>query len=184
MTVTALMRGSDLHGRPVVDMATGEDVAEVRDVVFDVTEGRITGFTLNKRGRLFAGRLKAVLPTAEVRSVGTDAVMIASAESLTSKADAPDELTSSSKDDDVLGNMVVTESGRVLGTVRDVVVTGGGDPAVVGFEIGGGNYGDGLVPLNRQRGVSGSALVVPDDYEQRVRADLTGLAAELANLEH
>src|SRR5262245_50578447 len=71
---TPLLRGSDLHGRPVVDLSTGEDVAEVRDVVFDVGGGRITGFTLNKRGGLFAGRLKAVLPAGEVRSVGTDAV--------------------------------------------------------------------------------------------------------------
>lgn len=183
MTMTALMRGSDLRSHPVVDMSTGEDIAEVRDVVFDVAAGRITGFTLNKRGGLFSGRLRAVLPTGEVHSVGTDAVMVASSDALISRGDAPDDLTGSSKNDDVIGNIVVTESGRVLGNVRDVVLTGGGQPAVVGFEIDGGNFGAGLVPMDRQRGVSGTALIVPDDYEQRIRADLTGLAAELANLE-
>jgi hypothetical protein len=31
--------------------------------------------------------------------------------------------------------------------------------------------------------VSGSALVVPDDFEARIRGDLTGLAAELSLIE-
>ena len=45
MTI-ALMRGSDLIGRAVVDASTGEDLAEIRDVVFSPDRGAITGFTL------------------------------------------------------------------------------------------------------------------------------------------
>jgi hypothetical protein len=49
--------------------------------------------------------------------------------------------------------------------------------------VSGGSVGDGLVPVGRHSAVSGSALIVPDDYEQRIRTDLTGLAGELATIE-
>ena len=78
---------------------------------------------------------------------------------------------------------VITESGRTLGTVQDVIILGGGGARVVGFEIGGGVVGDGLIPISAQTGVSGSSLIVPDVYEQRIRADLTGFASELAGIE-
>lgn len=55
-----LVRASDVMGLPVVSIASGEDVAEVRDVVYDGEAHRLVGFTVNKRG-MFAGRLKAVL---------------------------------------------------------------------------------------------------------------------------
>ncbi|MGH9270623.1 MAG: PRC-barrel domain-containing protein, partial [Ilumatobacteraceae bacterium] len=71
----ALVRGTDLVGLPVVTLA-GEDIAEVRDVMFDVDEGAVLGFTLNKRG-LFAGRLSEHLPRAEVKALGPDALMVA-----------------------------------------------------------------------------------------------------------
>jgi hypothetical protein len=83
----------------------------------------------------------------------------------------------------VLHDLVITESGRSLGSIRDVIIVGGPSPRVVGFEVGGGSVGDGLVPLGAQSAVSGNALIVPDSFEQRIRTDLTGLAAELASIE-
>lgn len=177
----ALMRGADLIGRPVVDGSTGNDVAEVKDVVFDPSKGEITGFTLRKRGFL-GRRMKHVLPIGSVASVGTDAVMIEGEDALTHPDDAPDDVVAD-KSSNVLNDQVVTESGRSLGAVKDVIILGGRSPRVVGFEVAGGSVGDGLVPLGRQSAVSGSSLIVPDGYEQRIRTDLTGLAGELANLE-
>jgi len=176
----ALMRGADLIGHPVVDAATGNDLAEIKDVVFDPRRGVITGFTLRKRGFL-GRRMKDVLPVGSVLSVGTHAVMVEGDDALSRPDDASDEVTTN-KNADVLNDMVITESGRALGAVRDVIVMGGPHPSVVGFEIGGGFVGDGLVPMAAQSGVSGSALIVPDDYERRIRTDLTGFAAELASI--
>jgi len=181
MTVP-LLRGRDVVGSPVVSIATGDDLAEVRDVVFEPNEGGIAGFRLNRRGR-FKGRLRALLPIETVAAVGTDAVMVASADALVAPDEAPATVTTARQDDDVLHDLVVTSSGRQLGTIQDVVLLGGPAPRVVGFEIGGGDVGTGLIPLGRQQGVSGSALIVPDDFESRVRTDLTGLAAELVDLE-
>jgi uncharacterized protein YrrD len=177
----ALLRGRELIGRPVVDGSTGDDIAEVKDVVFDAARGEITGLTLRRRGFL-GRRLKEVLPVGEITSIGTDAVMIENADALTSPDDAPADMSTNRKSN-VLANEVITESGRTLGTVRDVIVLGGRTPRVVGFEVGGGPVGDGLVPVGRHSAVSGSSLIVPDGYEGRIRSDLTGLAGELASLD-
>jgi hypothetical protein len=118
-----------------------------------------------------------------VAAVGTDAVMVASDEALVDPDNAPATVTAARREDDVLHDLVVTASGRQLGTVQDVVLLGGPTPRVVGFEIGGGGVGTGLIPVGQQQGVSGSALIVPDGFESRVRTDLTGLAAELVDLE-
>jgi len=180
MTVT-LMRGKDLIGRAVVDVTTGNDLAEVKDVVFATGKGAITGFTLRRRG-FFGRRLKTVLPVNAVLSVGTDAVMVAGTDAISEPDDRPENMATGAAND-VLDDEVFTMSGRSLGTVRDVIIVGGPSPRVVGFEVGGGSVGSGLIPLGAQASLSGTALVVPDDFEQRIRNDLTGLAAELALIE-
>ena len=180
MTVT-LLRGSDLIGRAAVDASTGDDLAEIKDVVFTAGRGAITGFTLRRRG-FFGRRLNTVLPIDAVVSVGTDAVMVADADAISDPSDAPQDMAGHDSND-VLEDEVFTVSGRSLGTVRDAIILGWSHPRVGGFEVGGGTVGNGLIPLGAQAAVSGSALVVPDDFEQRTRSDLTGLAAELSLIE-
>lgn len=179
--MTALLRGKDVTGLPVVDLSTGEDLAEVRDLVFEPGGGAIDGFTLAKRGFL-GRRMREVLPVEAVHSVGTHAVTIDSAEAITDPQAAAPAVAAPDRSADVTNNAVVTESGRDLGRVVDVVLTGGGRPRVVGFQIGGGAAGDGFVPIDSSRAVSASALIVPDAFENRVRTDLVGLAGELAEL--
>ncbi|MCU1346365.1 MAG: PRC-barrel domain containing protein, partial [Acidimicrobiia bacterium] len=171
----ALMRGADLIGHPVVAASTGDDLAEVKDVMFNPAKGVVTGFTLRKRGFL-GRRMKLVLPVGAIVAVGTGAVLVEDAGALTDPDDAPEDVAPDHHSD-VLSDHVITESGRSLGTVRDVVILGGANPRVVAFEVGGGSVGDGLVPIGAGSALSGSALIVPDSYEQRIRTDLTGLAA-------
>jgi uncharacterized protein YrrD len=175
------MRGADLIGMPVVDASTGDDIAEVRDVVFDPARGSITGMTLRKRGFL-GRRMRQVLPIESVLAVGTHAVMVAGTTALTDLDDAPDEVVPDQRTE-VVRDEVITESGKVLGRVGDVVLVGGNEPHVVGFEVSDGPVGPGLVPLSAHTAVSGGAVIVPDDFESRIRTDLTGLAAELALME-
>ena len=55
-----LMRASEVGGLPVVTIDSGEDAAEIKDVVYDATRHHLIGFTLNKRGR-FRGSMNEVL---------------------------------------------------------------------------------------------------------------------------
>jgi len=171
-----LLTGAQVRGLPVVTIAGGEDVAEVRDIIYSAAEGRIVGFTLNKRGRL-AGRLKTVLASEQVQAIGRDAVMVADADRLSAPEDAPEEVASREPERDVIGNDVLTETGVSLGQVRDVVVLAGGRGEVVGYQIDRPDGRPGYIPLPAQLAVSGETLVVPDVTEDFVGDDLVGLGA-------
>jgi len=69
--MTLVMRASAMIGLPVVSINSGEDIAEIRDVVYDADAHRLIGFTLNKRGRgLFSGRMSDVLPAEGLAAIG------------------------------------------------------------------------------------------------------------------
>jgi uncharacterized protein YrrD len=172
-----LMRGSDLIGRPIVNARDGENVAVVRDVVFNPAGGMLVGFTLTAT----PGHLGTVLPIGGISSIGTDAVMVLGTEGFSAPESINGQGVAAARlaDNDVIDDLVVTESGRALGKVCDVIVRGGASPQVVAFQIEGGECGAGLVPIGDHRGVSGSALIVPDEFETRIHHDLTGLATEL-----
>jgi uncharacterized protein YrrD len=171
--VKALVRGSDLIGLPVVTLS-GDDVAEVRDVLFDPAKGELIGFTLNKRGRL-ARRLGESLPRDQVSAIGPNAVMIANEDVLSEETPH----AGGSGSGDVLGDRVLTDSGVLIGTVTDAVIdTGSG--AVVGYEIApadeptGRNGRRSYVPLADSKAVSGEALIVPAAAVDYVTNDLAG----------
>ena len=66
--MSVLMRSSEISKRPVVTFA-GEDVAQIKDIVYAANGGEIGAFTLAGRG-LFAGPLKVGLPWAAVAGLG------------------------------------------------------------------------------------------------------------------
>ena len=145
-----LLRGTDLVGLPVVTLA-GDDIAEVRDVLFDPQAGHVLGFTLNKRGRL-AGRLSA--PPA----------------SDPARRDARG---------DVIADRVMTDSGVQVGTVTDVVIdTATG--SVVGYEVLSADEPEqrrgrrSYLPLPETGAVSGEALIVPASAVEYIATDFAG----------
>ena len=176
--MTALLRGRDIVGLPVVTITTGEDVAEVGDLVFE-PGGSLVGFTLRKRSFL-RGRMKEVLAAEHVAGVGPAAVMIETDDLLDSPADAPDQMGAAKGGDDVLHDQVVTESGVVLGSVADVVVLCGGGLSLAGYQLAKTDKSDAFIPFPAQRSVSGSHLVVPDEFTAFVRNDLVGLGEAIA----
>jgi len=174
--VKLLMSASQINGLPVVTVRGGEDVAEVRDVIYSPEGGHLVGLTLNKRG-FFSGRLREVLPAEAIHAIGKDAVMVMDETSLVGPSAAPDEVARPAAGRNVLGNDVLTEGGVSLGTIRDLALTVGSNGEVVGYEIEKAGGGQGYIPLPAQLAVSGTTLVVPDVTEEFVRDDLVGLGA-------
>jgi uncharacterized protein YrrD len=173
--MSLLLAGSAIRGLPVVTIG-GEDVAEVRDVIYSPEAGRVVGLTLNKRGFL-AGRRHEVLSAETIHAIGSDAVMVDDETSLILPENSPADLGRPPSGRDVTGNEVLTEGGASLGKVRDIVVLVGSNGEVVGYEIEMAAGGTGYIPLPTQLAVSGSALVVPDETKEFIEADLVGLAA-------
>jgi uncharacterized protein YrrD len=174
--VKLLMTASQIRGLPVVTVRGGEDVAEVRDVIYSPEAGRLVGLTLNKRGFL-AGRRREVLPAEAVHAIGQHAVMVIDESSLVAPKDAPDDVAHPPTGRNVLGNDVLTEGGVSLGKVVDLLLLVGSSGEVVGYQIDKAGGGRGYIPLPAQLAVSGVALVVPDITEEFIHNDLVGLGA-------
>jgi uncharacterized protein YrrD len=173
-----LMTALQISGLPVVTVGGGEDVAEVRDVIYSPEAGRLVGVTLNKRGFL-AGRSHEVLPAEAIHAVGQDAVMVLDESSLVNSQDAPDDVGRPATERNVIGDDVLTEGGTSLGKVTDLVLLVGSAGEVVGYQIDKAGGGQGYIPLPAQLSVSGVALVVPNITEEFVKDDLVGLGASV-----
>lgn len=180
--MSQLTRATDLAKRPVVTL-TGEDIAQIKDVVYDATGGALSGFTLNGRG-LFAGPLKVALPLAAVTAIGPDAVMIADEGVLVDRQEVAAD--ADVHDRDVLGNRVVTDTGTDIGTVVDVILQTGTVTDVVGYEVEASPAmkTDGrtvFIPLPDALSVSGEALIVPNRAVEFASHDLTQFGSTLAS---
>ena len=179
MTAPALLlRARELTGRPVVTL-DGELVAEIKDIVFERSGGAIAGFTLRNPG-LFSRSRKDALPWQGVHGVGRDAVMVPD-ESVLLRTK---ELASrkEARRGDVLDDRVLTDNGRDLGRVVDVVLQAGVDLEVVGYEVEAsealGTAGRRvLIPLPDTVAVSGENLIVPAAATEFVSEDLAGFGA-------
>ncbi|MFK4071330.1 PRC-barrel domain-containing protein [Streptomyces sp. NPDC029674] len=175
--VPALLSAGDLTKRPVVTLG-GEAVAQVKDVVLDGAGGRIAGFTLAGRG-LLSGPLRKSLPWSAVHALGTDAVMIASADSLQERsAVASAGETSGGL---VRGARVLTDQGVQVGTVLDVVVETGREGRVVGLEMAssealGRHERTVYLPLGARSAMTGDTLVVPARDTELAVEELRDLA--------
>lgn len=183
--MSRLMRTSELMKRPVVTMG-GEDVAQVKDIVYSAGGGAVGGFTLAGRG-LMSGPLKQALAWSSVMALGPDAVMIRDEAVLEPAANVLDRSAATSgSGGDVLGSQVLTDTGTELGTVVDVVLQvaerGAGQCDVVGYEVESsealGTKGTKVfVPLPDTLAASGDHLLVPASAKDFVAHDLAGFGA-------
>jgi uncharacterized protein YrrD len=176
-----LVRASDVMGMPVVSISSGEDVAEIRDVVYDGEAHQLVGFTLNKRG-MFAGRLKAVLVAGSVAAIGPNAVMIDDEADIHDTGDRPAGLDDLGTARPVLGNRVLSADGTDLGEVVAVILSTGDEPMAVGYELKSTDRSDtSFVPISAQMALSGDNLVLPAEATPFVRNDLAGFGAASAS---
>lgn len=184
--MSVLLRTSEITKKPVVTYA-GEDVAQIKDIVYGANGGHVEGFTLAGRG-LFAGPLKTAIGWSSVIGLGPDAVIIVD-ESSVVPIDAMLESAAAASGSapgggDVLGSQVLTDDGTALGAVVDVIIEVG-DKAqadVVGYEIDpaeGLGHGKNrlLIPLPDTLAASGEHLIVPAAAREFVRDDLAGFGA-------
>lgn len=186
--MSRLMRSSEIEKRPVVTMA-GEDLAQVKDIVYAAGGGAVGGFTLAGRG-LFAGPMKLALAWNRVAGLGSDAVMVADEGALEPTQSVLDASASSGgSGGNILGSQVLTDTGTDLGTVVDVILevaeTSGGQCDVVGYEIEAsealGTKGTKLlIPLPDTLAASGEHLMVPASAKDFVGHDLAGFGASVA----
>jgi sporulation protein YlmC with PRC-barrel domain len=173
------MRASDLVGRMVVTIE-GDDLAQIKDVVYEPTAGSVTGFTVTGAGFL-AEPKRQTLRWRDVHALGRHAVMVTGTDRLT---DAARFEAGPARSADLLSETTVTDAGTALGTVTDVLLAVGAEADVIGFEIvttsalpPAGRRA--LIPRSATCGESGEAILVPDIVRGYVTSDLAGFEATL-----
>jgi sporulation protein YlmC with PRC-barrel domain len=129
-----VIRATELSGRAVVDIDAAERLGRVDRIVLDPDARQVAGFVVSRGSSLFGGGDHTTLPASCVHAVGPDAITVRS-----QGAEPADRLNHLPRVSDMVGRKVVSETGRVLGTVHDVLIDER-DGRIVGYALA----GDGL----------------------------------------
>lgn len=133
-----MRNGKGMIGKPVVAYDSGEEFKTIVDLIFDQENNVLLGFLVDEGGWLSNA---LVLPLSRIEAIGTDAVIVASRDAITSANEVP-EIQSILKRDNVLrGTKIMTVDGRDLGTMVDLYfdeISG----AIEGYEVSGGIFAD------------------------------------------
>ena len=173
LSATKMIKASQLLGRAVIDMEAAERLGKIKEIILQRDGERVAGFVV-VRGETIVGTggTRRIIPASALHSIGPDAITLrGSAMKERSTADL-DNLPRMS---DVIGHKMVTRSGRLLGSIDDVLINGA-DGTIVGFTVGEGvrNKLEGIFNPQRSRihgyvradadlQVGNELIVVPDD---------------------
>jgi sporulation protein YlmC with PRC-barrel domain len=125
-----MLRATELAGRAVIDIDNAEKVGHIDKLILDPEGRRIAGFVVARAGSGFPGMKDHVLiPASAVKAIGPDAVTIRQSAVVGSDVGRLETLPRGS---DVISRKVVSEDGRFLGKISDVLIdrTDGG---IVGY---------------------------------------------------
>ncbi|HEU4962791.1 MAG TPA: PRC-barrel domain-containing protein [Bacilli bacterium] len=159
-----MRKARDLIGLPVVELSTGEQVGEVRDVLF-AGDGSFHSLLLEKGGLVSQTK---VLPKACIWAIGQDAVTVQRREGVIEFKDESGVMRSMIEGEvHYVGKDVLTAGGDLLGTVEDVYLDDNLE-TIVGYEVSEGflvdlREGRKVLPTHPEMIVGMDALVVPED---------------------
>jgi uncharacterized protein YrrD len=137
-----MIQANDLDGRAVVDLETAKKVGYVDEILLDTDGGRIAALQVTEGSKLTGGK-KVIVPTSAVESIGPEAIMVrANAERL----DADPSHDAFPRLSHVKGRKVVTEGGKLLGSIDDVLIDGA-DGRIVGYTLKDSSWTAGLSDL-------------------------------------
>ncbi len=166
-----MIKGSQLVGRAVIDMEAAERLGKIKEIIVQRDGERVAGFVL-VHGETIVGTAgkRRMIPASAVHSIGPDAVTVRG-----SAMQEMVELDNLPRMSDIIGHKMVTQSGRLLGIIDDVLINRA-DGKIVGFVVGEGvrsklenifnpqrSRVHGYVRAEADLHVGKDLIVVPDD---------------------
>jgi len=178
-----MIRAKDLDGRAVIDLETAEKIGYIDEIFIDPSGGRLTALKVSTGSSLLGGGRQTLVPSSAIESIGPEAVMVRPGGEGVA-ADGP--LDSLPRLSHIVGRKVVSETGKLLGSIGDVLIEDA-DGRIFGYELKDASWSGGLGDLlnggdDHQRDyvrgdaelrLSDELLVVPDSaiVRERVHAD-------------
>ena len=130
----SMIKGSQLVGRAVIDMEAAERLGRIKEIIVQRDGERVAGFVVVHGETIVGtGGTRRTIPASAVHSIGPDAITLRGSAMKERVAD----LESLPRMSDVVGHKMVTQSGRLLGSIDDVLINGA-DGTIIGFAVGQG----------------------------------------------
>ncbi|MFL5645241.1 MAG: PRC-barrel domain-containing protein [Chloroflexota bacterium] len=180
-----MRKGKSVIGKPILSLADGARLHEVKDVILGPGNDAVVGLLADEGGFLASSR---VVPIEEVMGFGRDAVVVARRESVVAANDLPEINDILSRHQSLLGTRVFTETGDDQGKINDVYFD---EPTgrILGFELSGGVFTDAAhgtryIPLEELVRVGPDvAYVFPEtaDLLEQQRGGLSGALADVGD---
>ncbi len=151
MNPDTLIRATELSGRAVVDLDAAEKVGKVDRIVLDPDARRVAALLVSRGSAVAGDGLHMTVLASSIRAIGPDAVTIHRVGVLADQTMTRlEQLPCAS---DIIGRKVVSEDGRLLGRVDDVLIDRS-DGRILGYTLGDrdvlGKIGD-LIAGDRKR---------------------------------
>lgn len=158
-----MRKGRELLSLPVVENLTGEQLGEVKELIYDSRECNLIGFIVADGGWL-RGAQVVLLP--QVREITGTAVVVKDRSCIRDVSEIKELLAAGC---DVKGYTLVTADGREMGIIRDLVISPD-NGKIQGYELSDGVIDD-LLNGRTTVNVSGRVEIVD---EQVIVTDTKG----------
>jgi uncharacterized protein YrrD len=166
-----MIKGSQLVGRAVIDMEAAERLGKIKEIIVQRDGERVAGFIIVHGETIVgSGGKRRVIPASAVYSIGPDAMTVRG-----SSMQELAELDNLPRMSDIIGHKMITQSGRLLGIIDDMLINRV-DGTIVGFIVGEGVRSKlenifnpqrprvhGYVRADADLHVGKELIVVPDD---------------------
>lgn len=125
-----MIRATELGRRAVVDVDAAEKLGKVDRIVLDPDARRVAGFIVSRGNSFLGGGDPLVLSAETVHAIGPDAITVHRA----AAGSAAGDFGGLPRVSDMIGRKVVSDQGRVLGTVDDVLIDEA-DGRIIGYAL-------------------------------------------------
>jgi uncharacterized protein YrrD len=163
----------NIVGLPIIDLSTGDEIGTVKECVFDKTENCLLGLISGSRG---CPKDEQAVRFGDLKSIGEDVVVVDSGSRLL-PADQAEFLNEdlSTRNVSVLGKRVISDKGRQIGTIRDVILdaeTG----SIVGWEVSEGIIQDilsgrNVIPHDSFVTIGEESVIIPEDAAEALKTE-------------
>jgi sporulation protein YlmC with PRC-barrel domain len=127
-----VVRATELSGRAVIDLDCAQRVGKVDKIVIDPNARRVAAFLISRGAPMEGESPNMIVPASSVHAIGPDALTIHYSSAVNDDTTRLDELPRAS---DLIGRKVVSEDGRMLGQVDDVLISRE-DGRILGYTLG------------------------------------------------
>ncbi|MBV9468595.1 MAG: PRC-barrel domain-containing protein, partial [Abitibacteriaceae bacterium] len=120
-----MIRARALRGLAVVDVGAAQKMGQIEEVFLTPDYHRVAGFLVSQGQSLLGKGTSVFLPAACVHAVGPDAMTISHSGISNDQTDSAESTTSSAslpRMSHLVGQKVVSENGRLLGSVEDALI--------------------------------------------------------------